>query len=374
MLSPTEEPKLAPDGAVIREARESYLADDEPIQILNQDVDISDIGLYHIAMTSAEAREKLSGVKKVIMCGTADRAMHVAMDLHDRLGQPIHDFSKRPSIREGLKKGDLSKVRNWVLNKVRKAIEIPVKITDDKRYSMFLVGDTLVVNHHMGLGTMEILVTEIIMALAAAGASGVTMFRIGTCGGIGEDPGTVVIADKVWSETPDSDLEHEGKKYVPIAVSGENEWWPGDVDPTVGKKLFKIAKKLKLPTAMGGVMSKLRFYSGEARTDGAICDHGHEKATGFFQLMHDLGIRKSEMEAMELVSIAARHGIHHAIICVVLDNCFTHESISFTDAQMKEFASRPIEVVLQLLAEEMGRELKPKEKSWARRILQSLFM
>ena len=371
------EPRRAPDGCAIRDARETYLADDEPIQIQNPYLDLSkdDISFYHLMMSSEQARQKLSGVKKVVMCGSRGRALQIARQAHDRLGLPIQEFLERPSIREGFRDGDLSKVRNWAIDKIRKAVDLPVKITSDKRYDFYLVGDTLVCNHDMGIGTMEIITNEVIMALAAAGACGVTMFRVGTCGGLGEDAGTVVIADKVWSEQPQDDfVDEDGSKYVPINVCGEKEWWPGDMDQETAQKLQEMAQKHGITSVIGGVMSKLRFYAGEARIDGATCFHGPEKATAFFKWMHEKRIRKSEMEAIDLVSLCALHGIRHAVICVVLDNCMTHESINFTPERMKEIESRPIEVLLNLFAEEMGIELKPNEKAWLKGIIQSLFV
>lgn len=68
------------------------------------------------------------------------------------------------------------------------------KITD--RYSMYKVGPVLFANHGIGCPSLSILLNEIMKLLHYAGCEDLTFFRIGTCGGIGVDPGTVIITDQ----------------------------------------------------------------------------------------------------------------------------------------------------------------------------------
>ena len=61
------------------------------------------------------------------------------------------------------------------------------------RYSMFKVGPVLSISHGMGVPSLAILLHEVFKLLWHAGVEDATFFRIGTCGGIGTEPGTVVI-------------------------------------------------------------------------------------------------------------------------------------------------------------------------------------
>ena len=61
------------------------------------------------------------------------------------------------------------------------------------RYSMFKVGPVLSISHGMGVPSLSILLHEVIKLLWHAGVEDATFFRIGTCGGIGTEPGTVVV-------------------------------------------------------------------------------------------------------------------------------------------------------------------------------------
>ena len=64
------------------------------------------------------------------------------------------------------------------------------------RYAMYKVGPILSVNHGIGCPSMSILLHEMIKLVNYAGCKDVTFFRIGTCGGIGIEPGTVVITNE----------------------------------------------------------------------------------------------------------------------------------------------------------------------------------
>ena len=62
---------------------------------------------------------------------------------------------------------------------------------------MFKVGPVLSVSHGMGVPSLSILMHEVIKLLWHAGVYDATFFRIGTCGGIGLDAGSVVVSTKV---------------------------------------------------------------------------------------------------------------------------------------------------------------------------------
>ena len=65
------------------------------------------------------------------------------------------------------------------------------------RYSMFKVGPVLAISHGMGIPSITILLHEVIKLLAHAGVKDPVFFRIGTCGGIGLEGGTVVVTEEV---------------------------------------------------------------------------------------------------------------------------------------------------------------------------------
>ena len=64
----------------------------------------------------------------------------------------------------------------------------------NKRYAVFIVGPVLIASHGMGGPSITSLLHEIGKLLKYSKSSA-TWIRLGTCGGIGLEPGTVVITD-----------------------------------------------------------------------------------------------------------------------------------------------------------------------------------
>jgi|GEM_PF-508792 len=326
---------------------------------------------YHFKLSAEETADLFNDVKYVVMGGSSKRAFKFAQRAAHILDLPIHGYSKKLQLRDSVRNGDLSDVKRFIKTELGKRISMPVEIGGTERYSLFKVGDLIVVNHGMGLGSIEIMLNELVIMLAAAEAKGVEMFRIGTSGGFGVDPGTVVITDRSWSEQPEEDLKVTGD-YTPLVVCGEKEYWPARTTDSLRASLSGIAAAHEIPHLIGGTIAKGSFYAGEARMDGAFHDHDHAKAEAYFQRAMELGIKNSEMEATWLTAIAGRLGLRHAVVCAVLDNCMTHQSIDFTPAQLAEFSRRAEDVVLHYLAAKKGIELSTTDLSWTRRLIHSL--
>lgn len=64
------------------------------------------------------------------------------------------------------------------------------------RYSMYKVGPVLSVNHGIGCPSMSILLHEMIKLVHYAKCKDVTFFRMGTSGGVGVTPGTLIITNE----------------------------------------------------------------------------------------------------------------------------------------------------------------------------------
>ncbi|WAR05633.1 UPP1-like protein [Mya arenaria] len=58
------------------------------------------------------------------------------------------------------------------------------------RYAVYKAGPVLSVSHGIGIPSLSIVFQEIVKLIYYAGCENVTFFRIGTCGGIGLEPGT----------------------------------------------------------------------------------------------------------------------------------------------------------------------------------------
>ncbi len=69
---------------------------------------------------------------------------------------------------------------------------------------MYKVGPVLCVSHGIGMPSISILLHEVANLLEYAKCKNVVFMRVGTCGGLGLEPGTVVIckAPVCWDLRP----------------------------------------------------------------------------------------------------------------------------------------------------------------------------
>lgn len=120
----------------------------------------------------------------------------------------------------------------------------------------------------MGGPSISILLHEIAKLLKYAGADCVWI-RIGTCGGLGLPPGTVVLTE----ESLNGALEpwHE------TIVLGERNRRPTKLKDDLRQELLHTCAELNIDARVGKTMCCDDFYEGQARLDGAICDYDEEQ-------------------------------------------------------------------------------------------------
>lgn len=67
------------------------------------------------------------------------------------------------------------------------------------RYAMFKVGPVLTVSHGVGSSTFSVVLHELLKLVKYAGCKDPVFLRIGTCGGVGVPPGTVVVTKNAFN-------------------------------------------------------------------------------------------------------------------------------------------------------------------------------
>ena len=103
-------------------------------------------------------------------------------------------------------------------------------LTKSDRYSLYKVGPVLSVSHGMGGPSVSILVLELLKLVKWARCKDPVFVRIGTSGGLGLRPGTVVISDKVYNSY--------GEESVILPVLGKAVKRPACVSQEVADKLL----------------------------------------------------------------------------------------------------------------------------------------
>ncbi|XP_026753462.1 uridine phosphorylase 1-like [Galleria mellonella] len=274
--------------------------------ILNLDEDV----LYHLAFTnkSIDLEAKFGDVKFVCTGGTKERLKEFALYMAQRLGIKIE--------------GDL---RDWA--------------EKSKRFAMYKVGPILAFNHGIGIPSMTIALQEVIKMLFYAKAKNPIFFRIGTCGGLGVEAGSVVISK--WG------LNGYLNKSYDLPVLGKTYSMPSFLDRRVAQELYLVAKESKndFQTYLGGTMGSEDFYRGQARLDGPFCNHTKEEKMTFLKELASRGVKNIEMEATAFAALMTEAGIRGAIVCVPFLNRLHGDQVTSTKEQLTQWENNPMKVV-----------------------------
>lgn len=95
-----------------------------------------------------------------------------------------------------------------------------------ERYSMYKVGPVICVNHGMGQPSISILLHELAKLLMYAGATNFMFLRIGTSGGIGVKPGTVVVTEEALDGLLRAvSVDHKTQRPIFVAFVQSNNFF-----------------------------------------------------------------------------------------------------------------------------------------------------
>jgi len=264
--------------------------------------------LYHFGLSkhTTDLPAMFGDVKFVLTGGSAGRIQCVAMELAASLG--ITDGSDRRNL------------------------------CNSDRYCMYKVGPALCVNHGMGVPSLSIMLIEVIKLLYHAHCKDVIFFRIGTSGGLGLEPGTVVVSNAA--------VNGELKPIHVQYILGQRIERPALLDQVLVEELLELGKTLPFPLATGATMCADDFYEGQGRLDGAFCEYGVEDKFKFIQTLFDSGVRNIEMESVCFASMMTRAGVRGAIVCTTIVDRFAGDQVNIEKAMIKQFENRPMQLVI----------------------------
>ena len=214
-------------------------------------------------------------------------------------------------------------------------------IGSTSRYTLYKVGPVLVANHGIGIPSISILLHEVTKLLEYAGAHDATYVRMGTSGGIGVEPGTVVITSE--------GVNHKIESVDEVAVLGFTELRPSICSPKVRDEIIMAAEEVGLPYAVGKTLSCNGFYEGQGRLDGAICEYTLEDKMAFLQKLAAAGVCNIEMEARGIAAFCHKLHIPVAVVCVTLLNRLNGDQVLVSHEVLQEFEKRPAAVLLHYI-------------------------
>ncbi|XP_015283832.1 PREDICTED: uridine phosphorylase 1-like [Gekko japonicus] len=202
------------------------------------------------------------------------------------------------------------------------------------RYAMYKAGPVLSVSHGIGMPSAAIMLHELIKLLHHSKCSNVAIIRLGTSGGIGIEPGSLVITRQSVDATFKPQLEQ--------VILGKSVFRSTVLDKELAEELVECGKELKqISTFMGNTMCTLDFYEGQARLDGAICSFTNEEKMNYLKAAYEAGVRNIEMESSVVAAMCNLTGVKGAVVCVTLLNRLQGDQITCSPRVLEEFESRP---------------------------------
>jgi len=278
---------------------------------------LSSDNLYHINITTEnleQIKHKFGDVKFVCLAGSQSRVQKFAQMCYAEL-KDVYDIPADAATDD-----------------------IAIKAG---RYSAFKVGPVLTVNHGMGGPSTSILMHELFKLLHYAEAKNVRFLRMGTCGGLGVKPGTLILTKSGY----DGCLE-PGIEFIAL---GQKKRYPANADPAFLAELETTLIDMEVPYEIGNTMTCNDFYETQGRLDGAFCDFSNDEKLGFIQRAHDKhNIKNIEMEASLFLAMCNRARVPSAVACVALLNRLDGDQVS-PSTDFKRFESAPLEMIIKLI-------------------------
>jgi len=279
------------------------------IQEMEEDV------LYHLALGSGthDLQTMFGDVRFVCMGGTPQRMKSFAEFMLDKLGYLL------PT---GTSLNDIS--------------------ARSHRYAMYKVGPVLSISHGMGMPSASILLHEVIKLMYHSGVKDPVFIRVGTCGGIGLDPGTVVVTE----EAVDGRL----RPVLDTVILGRVVSRKSQLDVELARELVQTGESSDhFRTVLGKTISTDDFYEGQGRLDGAICQYTEEDKMEFLQSVAERGVSNMEMEALVFATLTHMAGIRSAVVCVTLLDRLQGDQVTTPKEEMLAWQARPMEIVARYI-------------------------
>ncbi len=282
------------------------------INSLLKDLNEKYLYLLELELTN-EIIGKFAGIKYVLLQGSNDRAKNLARKLALKFSKILPAFFE------------------------------PKDITPTSRYKIYRVGNVLSVSHGMGNTSVIALLHDLTKILYYAGNTELEYIRVGTSGGIGVDPGTVVITEKAFMPTL--------VDYLPLPSLDKNINTSTIFDSRLANEIYKVQPRgLDFQVILANTIAADDFYLGQGRFDGAINPkYDHNFRSEYFEKVRALGIRNFEMESTALAAFCNQVEIPATMLAVTLVNRLVSDQVTATPEELAEFSDRSQLVAINYL-------------------------
>ncbi|GIY66619.1 uridine phosphorylase 2 [Caerostris darwini] len=220
-------------------------------------------------------------------------------------------------------------------------------VSKSSRYSMYKTGPVLCVSHGIGSPSISVVLHEIMKLLHHAEAEDPVFLRIGTSGGLGIPPGSVVIT----SVSVNGML----KPYQELVVLGQKIQRPSVLDEGLCKELKIVADKY-LPNStvvVGKTMCADDFYEGQGRLDGAFCEYSSDDKLSYLKKLKESGVVNIEMESLTFGAMCRNAGLRGGVICVTLLDRLKDDQVTASEEELKEWQKSVLHLAAMYIKEKL---------------------
>ncbi|MBI1350710.1 MAG: uridine phosphorylase [Actinomycetales bacterium] len=275
---------------------------------------------YHFGVASDDPLlEELRRVRAIILGGSGERARAFAEEWSRRNGgAPIVDFPK-----------------------------------EDRFVTRYTAG-VLFASHGMGMASASIALQELMRMVFflkrgdLAEMARVAWMRVGTSGGVGLPPGTVVVS----TEGLMADL-----KPYRLLQGGHGEYWfDGTFPRDMVEDLMAAAEAAGVPAMPGKTVAANDFFLEQFRLDGAISMETPDSKMAWLRWLDENGVRNIEMEGAMVAGYLNYWGFpRFGMICVTIVNRLVGDQVTFTPEELHGFTEREGELLFTFLRRELNR-------------------
>jgi len=221
-------------------------------------------------------------------------------------------------------------------------------LSNTDRYMLFKIGPILICCHGIGTGSISVFMNELLKLLWLSESKNARIVRVGTCGGLGHQPGTIAITKSTVNGALKAGFE--------FISCGNERLISTESDNDLNDELREILVQMNQPHVFGTTMTTDDFYEAQGRCDGAFCDFSKKEQKDFLQKAHiEHKVQNIEMEASTFLAFCRRAQVPGAVVCVILLNRLERDQITSSHDELNTFEEKLIDVVIKLVLKHVAR-------------------
>lgn len=222
-----------------------------------------------------------------------------------------------------------------------------LKFPKDERFTVYYTHGVLFSSHGMGMPSMSIAIQEL-MKLVYFVKKGnlsevekVFWCRVGTSGGVGLEPGSVVISTE--SVLPDL-------KPYRLFVAGVETYFTSKFPEKCIDEIIKANANEKMNIVKGKTIGGDSFYIEQNRIDGAIAMCDEKGKMEWLKKAEKFGVKNIEMETPMMVGLLNHWGFpRFAAICCTLLNRLHGDQVTSTVQELEQYSMNAEKVLWNYL-------------------------